>query len=343
MAKLRTPPSLETFETSPVRARKPVRGSLIFWLRFFGVIAFLVILLRLPPSQNIQLVRIDLRWLGFCMLLTVCQILVEVLAWQWLLSSLRIRHPFPSTLQAYLASQYLGLVTPGHVGEFLAAGYVSMNTGITFGYALSSVVMKKSLTWIVVMGFGIWGLQLLAHVTFLQGVKWVTLATLGILVILSAGITIWILSLRRLARRWEKLSPWQIDMTEFKSGMKQLLSAKLIFPFGLCVVAFSIVFLQLDFVLRALGISLPITVVAQIVAFSRVVAKVVPISVVGFGSKDAAVIGMLQNEGIKSSVGLTATLLLLLCSYLVTLLLSGLCWWIKPLVIRRMANRRFPR
>ncbi len=342
MAKLRTPPPLESFEVSPIRARKPVRGSLVFWLRFFGVIAFLVVLFRLPTSQNIQMVRMDLRWLGFCMLLTVCQLLVEALIWQWLLSSLRIRHPYPSTLQAYLASEYLGLVTPGHVGEFLAAGYVSMNTGITFGYALSSVVMKKALAWIVVMGFGVWGLQLLSHVTFLQGVKWVTLATLGILVVLSAGIAIWVLSLRRLARKWERLSPWQIDTTELRAGMKQLFSPKLIFPFGLCVISFSIIFLQLDFVLRALGISLPILMVAKIVAFSRVVAKVVPISVVGFGSKDAAIIGMLGNEGINTSLGLTATLLLLLCSYLVTLLLSGLCWWVKPLIIRRSA-RHAPR
>ena len=89
--------------------------------------------------------------------------------------------------------------------------------------------------------------------------------------------------------------------------------------------------------LRSLGVSLSLVLVSQIVAFSRIVARVVPFSVVGFGSKDAAVIGMLAQQGIDPSVGLTATLLFLVCSYLVTLLLSGLCWWIKPLVVRRVA------
>ena len=46
-----------------------------------------------------------------------------------------------------------------------------MNTGITVGYALSSVVMKKILFWITIIGFGIWGLPLLANVSFLQGVQ----------------------------------------------------------------------------------------------------------------------------------------------------------------------------
>jgi uncharacterized membrane protein YbhN (UPF0104 family) len=320
-----------------VRERKPVRGSLVWWLRCFGIVAFLIVLLRLPKSQDVRLSHIDLRWLGFCMLLTILQLLLETSVWQWLLSVQRIRHPYPKTVLAYLASQYLGLVTPARVGEFLAAGYISMETGITFGYALSSVVVKKVLAWLTVMGFGIWGLQLLAQVPFLQGIRWVVIASVTVLVILSVGIALWVVSLRRLARRWEKLSPWQVDMTEFWSGVRHLASPRLIVPLAVTALAFSLIFVQLDAVLRSLGIVLPFVAVAQTVAFSRIVARVIPISVVGFGSKDAAVIGVLAQQGIDPAAGLSATLLLLICSYLVTLLLSGLCWWIKPLVIRRAA------
>lgn len=317
--------------------RKPVRGSLVWWLRCFGVIAFLVILLRLPKSQPAQISHIDLRWLGACMALTIAQLLLEALAWQRLLSAQRIRHPYPKTLVAYLASQYLGMVTPGHVGEFLAAGYISMDTGITFGYALSSVVMKKVLSWITIIGFGIWGLQLLAQIPLAQGVRWVLLASLAVLVVLSIGITLWVLSLRRLAKRWQRLSPWQIDMTEFWSGIRALCSPRLLLALVIVMSAFITLCFQLYAVLRALGFMLSLGLVGRVVAFSRIVARAIPISVVGFGSKDAAVIGMLAQYGIDPGVGLTATLLLLLCSYLVTLVLSGLCWWIRPLVIRRAA------
>ena len=318
--------------------RKPVRGSLVWWLRFFGIVAFCIILFNLPKSKEVQLSHMDLRWLGLCMLLTILQLLLEAFVWQWLLSTQRIRHPYPKTLQAYLASRYLGLVTPGHVGEFLAAGYISMDTGITFGYALSSVVMKKVLAWVTLVSFGVWGVHLLAQVTILRGVQWVIIASAVVLVVFSAGIALWVVSLRRLTHKWEKLSPWQIDMTEFWSGMRHLTSLTLCGPLIVNVVAFSLLFLQLDAVLRALGFALPILLIGQIVAFSRIVARVVPISVVGFGSKDAAVIGMLAQHGITSSVGLTATLLWLVCSYLVTLLLSGLCWWVKPLVVHHVAR-----
>jgi hypothetical protein len=324
----------------PVRPRRLLRRSPVWWLRFFGVVAFLVILTRLPKSQEVQLFHIDLRWLGLCMLLTIAQLLLEALVWQWLIWTQRIRHPYPKTLLAYLASQYLGLVTPGHVGEFLAAGYISQDTGITFGYALSSVVVKKVLAWVTIIGFGIWGLQLLLDVPLLQSVKYAALATAGVLLILSAGIALWILSLRRLARKWEQLSPWQIDMEEFRSGLRQLISPRLLVPLTVTVVAFALLFFQLHAVLRALGIALPLFTVAQIVAFSRIAARIIPISVVGFGSKDAAVIGMLAKQGIDPATGLSATLILLVCTYLVTLLLSGLCWWIKPLTIRRAAPSR---
>ena len=327
----------ETPATSSFHYRKPVKGSLVWWLRFFGVVAFVIVLLRLPRAQEVQLSRIDLRWLGFCMLLTILQLLLETSVWQFLLSAQRIRHPYPKTVLVYLASQYLGLVTPGHVGEFLAAGYISMDTGITFGYALSSVVMKKMLAWVTVMSFGIWGVQLLAQIPLRQGVQWVILASGVVVIAFSAGISLWVVSLRRLAHKWQKLSPWQIDMTEFWSGIRHLMSLRLVIPLGISALAFSLLFLQLDAVLHALGLTLSIGLVAKIVAFSRIVARVIPISVVGFGSKDAAVIGMLTRHGVNPSVGLTAILLWLVCSYLVTLLLSGLCWWIKPLVIRRAA------
>ncbi len=315
--------------------RKPIRGHLVGWLRFLGIVALVILLMRLPASKEAQLPHIDLRWLGFCMLLTIIQLTLEAFTWYLLLSNQRVQHPYPKTLVAYLASQYLGLVTPGRVGEFLAAGYISMNTGITFGYALSSVVMKKLLNWVVVVGFGLWGLERLADFPWLQGVRWAALA-MGIgLLILSGGIWLWVVSLSRLARKWQKLSPWQIDVTEFWAGMRQLASLKLVVPLVTSVLSFSILFVQLAAVLRSLGISLSFVLVCQIAALSRIIARIIPISVVGFGSKDAAVIGLLSQQGIEPAVGLTATLLFLVCTYLVTLLLSALCWWVKPLIVRR--------
>lgn len=321
-----------------VQYRKPVKGSLVWWLRCLGVVAFLTILLvQLPRSQAAHLDRIDLRWLGFCMLLTILQLLLEASVWQRLLSIQRIRHPYPKTILAYLASQYLGLVTPGHVGEFLAAGYISMETGLTFGYALSSVVMKKTLGWMTILGFGIWGLPLLAQVAFLQGVQRIIWMSVIVLAVLSAGITLWVVSLRRLVRKWQKLSPWQVDMTEFWAGMRALSSLRLVIPLGLSALSFSVLFLQFNAILRAMGLVLPFLLLCRIMALSRIAARLIPVSVVGFGAKDAAVIVLLSQHGIGIPVGLTATLLFLVCSYLVTLLLSGVCWWIKPLVVRRVA------
>ncbi len=334
------PPESAFAITQPaMRSDKPVKGSIVWWLRFLGLLAFVILLWRLPGAQDVKLERIDLRWIGLCMLLTVSQLLLEAFAWQWLLSMQRIRHPYPKTLVAYLASQYLGLVTPGHVGEVLAAGYISMNTGITFGYALSSVVMKKILGWTTVVGFGIWGLPLLAEISILQGVRWVIAASLIALVALSAGIGLWVFSIRRLARKWRRLSPWQIDLTEFWSGIRHLASVKLAAPLGIAALAFSVLFFQYDAVLRAQGVALPFVFVAQMVAFSRIIQRVlIPVSVVGVGSKDAAIALLLAGQGIGPAVWVATTLLFLISSYLVTLLVSGLCWWVRPLVVRRAAR-----
>jgi uncharacterized membrane protein YbhN (UPF0104 family) len=303
-------------------------------------VAFIILLLRLPTSKEIQLAHLDLRWLGLCMLLAILQLLLEAFVWQWLLANQRIRYAYPRTALAYLASQYLGLVTPGHVGELLAAGYISMDTGITFGYALSSVIMKKLLAWTVIVSFGLWSLPLLTAVPFLQGVQRIAWTAVVVLAAFLAGIGLWVVSFRRLTRKWQKLSPWKIDMTEFWSGMRALSSVHLAVPLSITTLSFSLLFLQYDVVLRSLGLSLSILVIGKIVALSRIAARLVPFSVVGFGSKDAAVIVLLTQQGIPLATAGMAAILFLVCSYLPTLLLSGLSWWIKPLIVRRIHAER---
>jgi len=169
----------------------------------------------------------------------------------------------------------------------------------------------------------------------MQGLQRALVVSLTVLCVLAAGIGIWVVSLRKLAKKWRKLSPWQIDMTEFWAGMRALVSPKLVFPLLATLLAFGLLFVQLDAVLRSLGLRVPFLLAGQIMAFSRIIGRIIPISMVGFGSKDVAMITLLEWQGIEPSVGLAVTLLLLLCSYLVTLLLSGLCWWAKPLIVRR--------
>src|SRR3989338_9875272 len=332
-----TLPLSDAPQAPTVHYRKPVRGSLVWWLRFLGVAAVIaVLLLYLSRSQDARVFRIDLRWIGLCVGLTICQLLLDAFVWYWLLAMQQIRYPYPKTLLAYLASQYLGLVTPNHVGELLAAGHISMDTGITFGCGLSSVVMKKALAMITAIGFGIWSLPLLAQLQFLQGMQ-IVVWSVVVLVVFSAALGLWIVSLRRLARKWEKVSPWKIEMTEFWAGCGQLVSLQLLVPLGLSALAFSLLFVQLDAVLRAMGLGVSFALLARVMAFSRITARFVPLSVVGFGSKDVLLILLLRQHGIAFADGLAAVLLLLMGSHLVTLLLSGLAWWMKPLVIRRVA------
>ena len=326
---------IETTSPPSFEYHKPFRGHLTWWFRCLGLVAFVLLLLNLPQAQGTSLWRIEFRWLALCMALVGLQLLLEACVWRWLLAAQRITYPYRKAVVAFLASEYLGLVTPGHVGELLAAGYISTDTGITFGYALSSVIMKKALNWVAVVGVGIWGLPLLTELSWLHGVGGVALGSLGALALLSGGMAIWVVSLRRLTRTWERHSSWRVDLTEFWSGMRHLASWKLLVPLLVTLLGFSLLFVQFDLVLRALGVILPIGLLGRIIALSRFSARLIPISVAGFGSKDVLLIIVLMRQGIVFSTAATAALLFYLCSHLLTLLLSGLCWRIKPLTVRR--------
>ncbi len=177
---------------------------------------------------------------------------------------------------------------------------------------------------------------MLVGVPILHSVKKVVWIGVAVTAVLATGITLWVVSLRRLARKWERLSPWQIDMTELWAGMRQLASLKLLPPLCLAAISFSVLFLQMDAILRAMGVVLPLVTVSKIMGLSRIAARIIPMSMVGLGSKDAALILLLTRQGFDSAVGVAAALFFYMCSYLVTLLLAGACWWIKPLIVRRV-------
>ena len=318
--------------------RKPIRRSLVWWLRLLGVATFLsIVLVCVARSGDARVLSLDWRWMGLCMGLTFAQLLLEAVVWHWLLRAQRIPYAYPKTLLAHLASQYLGLVTPNHVGELLAAGHISSDTGITFGYGLSSVVMRKLIAGATLMGFGIWSVPLLAEASFLRGMQVVVWSVVVVLT-LAIAITSWVLSLRRLWRKWEKVSPWKIELAEFWAGLWQLASPRLVVPLAISILSFGLLFFQLDAVLHAMGIALPFALVCRLMALSRITARLLPVSLFGFGSKDVLLILLLRQHGLSLADGLTVALLLLLCSHVLTLLASGLAWWIKPLVIRRVAG-----
>ncbi len=103
----------------------------------------------------------------------------------------------------------------------------------------------------------------------------------------------------------------------------------------MAALAFSLFFIEMDAVLRGMGLNPAGLPVGQIMSLSQFAARLVPVSVAGFGLKDAAVIALLTQHGLALSTAITAAVLFLVCSYLPMLLLNGVCWWIKPLIVYR--------
>src|SRR5580700_7123011 len=77
----------------------------------------------------------------------------KVVRWDVLLRTRGIRYPRRRIWGAYLASGYLGSMTPGRVGDALRAHYLHHELGTPYAEGMASVVMDRVCDLYVLVGF----------------------------------------------------------------------------------------------------------------------------------------------------------------------------------------------
>jgi uncharacterized protein (TIRG00374 family) len=241
-----------------------------------------------------------------------------------------IRYPFGAH-QAYFASMFLGFLTPGRLGEFVKAWYVSQACKVSSGLAFSSVLADRLFDLYIVLMVGC---AAVAGV-YAQVQLWIVLGSLVILLAFFLLVVLderWFFGLRRLVSvsKWVeqtffKPGGWLEDIQRYGITWRGLLVAAL-----LTTLAYALYFGQCYLLSQALGLSLTVTQATYAVALGGLV-TLLPVSISGLGTREAVIIAYLGRWEISSEAALSFSLLVFASSYLVGGLLGALAWWRRPL------------
>ena len=315
-----------------------LKQRLIAWApRLLGLILLGVLLTRLDlPQVYLTLRKANLPLMAIALFTIVPLILVKTIRWQVILRSQKIYFQLWPAFLAYFGSLFIGFLTPGRLGEFIKAIHVSREGQVSPARAFSSVLADRLFDLYALLFVG--GMALLTLTAGKTGIG----VVLGAMALITVPITLFLNEttfgwLQRGGSKWggpvaQRLFGSTGWLQEIREGLRQLTFVKLIITIGLTALAYLIFFGQ--GYLLALALELPVGFgpVSYAIALGSLV-TLLPISISGLGTREAAMIAYLGTVGVTAEVALSFSLLVSLIFYIGGGLMGAIAWWIKPVDI----------
>lgn len=303
------------------------------WLRLLGLALLFFLLSRIDLAELARTwntIRLD--WLAGAIALNLPQIGLKAYRWQRLLRAQHIRYPFAQAALSYFGSIFVGLLTPGRVGEFVKAFHVSRDCQLSLAQGLSSVLVDRLFDLYALFAVG--GAALLALAPGGLGIA--TLGALALLLIVPVALFVnaatfaWFCKIGvKLGRLGEKVFNPQSWLWEVHTGIRQLPLREALIAGLITLVAYSIFFSQCYLLAQALNVRAGFGTISYAVALGSLV-TLLPISISGLGTREAAIVAYLGQAGVSEEIAMSFSLLVFTTFYVAGGLLGALAWWIKP-------------
>jgi uncharacterized protein (TIRG00374 family) len=303
--------------------------------RLIGLGILAVILARLDLQATITALT-RAHWGYLLLALAADPILFGLKSWRWreLLKMQGIAYPWTDAFLAFMAGFFLGLVTPGRVGEMGKALYLRQDRDVPVSEGLANVLMDRMFDLYTILMLGTAGL-----VWFRLLPEWAL-----VLLIVLAGLALWFpFALAtdrfagwglRLVRGIPYLRPYHASMVEatvrFQGGLRPLLTPGLAAPLLLTAIAYALFFGQAHLLARALDLGVGIIYLAVCLSVSGVI-TLLPISFSGLGTRDAILIALFAPLGLSAEQALAFSTLFFLIFYVGGGIIGALAWQLKPL------------
>jgi uncharacterized protein (TIRG00374 family) len=300
-------------------------------------VLFLVILSRIDLGRTAEMLRaVRFQFLLTAMALYPCLILLKAWRWRMLLQQQGIGYGLLPAFAAYNSALAAGYVTPGRLGEFMKALYLTKDEGIGLGQAFSSVLLDRLLDLYLLLGTAAAGAALFAVPQGFVGTSLavLVLATLGPLLILVPGVSRRLAAL--IARGASRLSNARYKKAlaqgwgEFQHGMEKLVNVRLLVPFLCTILAYVVFYFQCYLLALALGLPLSCPYSAYSVSLASLLAML-PVSISGLGVREAAFVALFRPIGLTAEMAVSYSLLILLVFNAFGGLIGALAWLVKPL------------
>jgi hypothetical protein len=273
----------------------------------------------------------ELGGVALALLLNAVVIHLKIVRWRTMLHARGIRYGWGRSYAAFLSALYLGLVTPGHVGDALRIQYLRHDANVPYAEGLATVVMDRLcdlyvLATVAAYGIARYGPALAGE---LAVVAWVAVvgALLAPLVLLVPGLADRFVG--AVYRRLGRAEGTPDGYRRFVVGLRAQVGRPLLWTLPLTVLAFGVNYVQGWLLAGALGLPLALVDVACLLAIANLVA-LVPISVSGLGVREAMFMAIFPLLGLTAAGGVSFGLAVFGTVYLFNIVVGIAAWQVAP-------------
>jgi uncharacterized protein (TIRG00374 family) len=306
--------------------------------RLIGLIILILILAQVDLKTTLVTLA-DVHWGYLLLALAVdpLQFGLKSLRWQRLLHLQEIRYPLREALLAFMAGLFLGLVTPGRVGEMGKAFYLKQDHEVPVSVGLANVLVDRLFDLYTISILGTLGLALFrllpgwALALIVVGTSGTLLIPLALLSERLAAQANLILRQLPVVRAYQDRAAKAIS--RFQKGLRPLLTPGLVVPLLLTVVAYSVFFAQAWLLSRALSLDIGFAYLIMCLSVAGVI-TLLPISFSGLGTRDAILIVLFAPLGLAAEQAVAYSTLFFLTFYVGGGVLGAIAWQVKPLAER---------
>jgi hypothetical protein len=301
-------------------------------LRALGPIVLAGLVAKLDrPGEIVELLAgVAPGPLALALALNLVPLWLKAVRWNVILRARGIDYPASKALLAFSSSLYLGMLTPGRVGDVLRIQYLRHDTGVRYAEGLASLVVDRLADLYVLVGFVSiatvhWGRVLAPD---LVAVTWIAVAgcVLAPLALLVPGVADRVLgAIYRKAAREPEADGMDLFLVALRDGTKRSLAPVLALTIG----AFAFNFLQGWLLARSMGLGLSWLEVIGLQSVQSLMG-LLPISVSGLGVREAFFAGVFPSMGLSPAVGASYGLLVFAVLYVVQVVLGAIAWQIRP-------------
>jgi uncharacterized protein (TIRG00374 family) len=299
-------------------------------IRLIGPALLVVVVWRLDDKAALWSAVKDVNALALAVavLLNVPVVHLKVIRWRELLGGRGYRYPLGRSYAAVLSSLYLGMLTPGRVGDVLRVQYVKREIHVPYAEGLAVTVMDRFcdlyvLAAVVAMGTVHFATALDSNLVY---VSWASVAIAAFapsLFLFKGPAELLGGVLGRLTDRWHT------SLSALLEALRALIGKAVLVAIPLTAVSFAINYLQGWIIAGAIGIELSFLDVASLLATTSLLG-LMPISVSGVGVRELFLALVFPALGLLAAQGVAFGLMVFFCNYIAIVLAGFIAWQVSP-------------
>lgn len=309
------------------------RRALRWALRLVGPVLLGIVIYRMPDRGAILRVlgSAEVWPLVSAVLLNAVNLQLKVARWCVLLRTQGHPYPMRRAWAAYLSSSYVGMLTPGRVGDVLRVQYLRHDLGMGYAEGLATVVMDRLCDLYVLVGFVAVGVVRFSSVVVgdLASIAWALVAftALAPLVLLVPGIAETFVKVvyAKTAKGRDEAGGLQT----FLESLRAHVGRPLLVTVPMTAGAFLVNYAQGWLLARALHLQVSFFDIMCLMAIASLLG-LVPISISGVGVREVFFALVFPALGYGAEAGVGLGLLVFAVMYLCLVAAGFVSWQVAP-------------